>query len=114
MAGRSGLHGLGAGKVKPANTLHCEHRYCAPKAASEGLSVALVLLFLLAGDILSGCLRAPFGGLGAKASALRGQRQRAGREAAFVARIKYLVDASRVRHRAVYRDFGKGHEVLKA
>jgi LysR family glycine cleavage system transcriptional activator len=48
-------------QLRPADTLQFEQMYFALQAASEGLGVVLVPLFLVADDIISDKLCAPFG-----------------------------------------------------
>lgn len=60
------LKAAGAPKLHPANTLQFEQMYFALQAASEGLGLALVPLFLVIDDIVSGRLCLPFGQLAAK------------------------------------------------
>jgi LysR family glycine cleavage system transcriptional activator len=48
-------------QLRPADTLQLEQMYFALQAAAEGLGVVLVPLFLVADDIISGKLCAPFG-----------------------------------------------------
>lgn len=52
--------------LKPASTLKFEQMYFALQAASEGLGVVLVPLFLVIDDIVAGRLCAPLGPLGVK------------------------------------------------
>jgi len=53
-------------EFKPKNILQFEQMYFALQAASEGLGIVLVPLFLVADDIATGKLCAPFGILGAR------------------------------------------------
>jgi len=53
-------------EFRPANILQFEQMYFALQAASEGLGIVLVPLFLVAEDIATGKLCAPFGTLGAR------------------------------------------------
>jgi LysR family transcriptional regulator, glycine cleavage system transcriptional activator len=53
-------------EFKPKNILQFEQMYFALQAASEGLGIVLVPLFLVADDIANGKLCAPFGTLGAR------------------------------------------------
>jgi LysR family glycine cleavage system transcriptional activator len=55
----------GVPETAGASTLHFEQMFFALQAASEGLGVVLVPLFLVADDIVAGSLCAPFGFLGA-------------------------------------------------
>lgn len=48
-------------QLRPAHTLQFEQMYFALQAAAEGLGVVLVPLFLVADDIITGRLCAPFG-----------------------------------------------------
>lgn len=59
------LRQAGAGGLRPANSLHFEQMYFGLQAATEGLGVVLVPLFLVIDDILAGRLCLPFGLLGA-------------------------------------------------
>jgi LysR family transcriptional regulator, glycine cleavage system transcriptional activator len=52
--------------LKPASTLKFEQMYFALQAASEGLGLVLVPLFLVIDDIVAGRLCAPFGPLAVK------------------------------------------------
>ena len=52
-------------EFRPENILQFEQMYFALQAASEGLGIVLVPLFLVADDIAAGKLCAPFGTLGA-------------------------------------------------
>ena len=52
--------------LQTGNALQFEQMYFALQAASEGLGIVLVPLFLVADDIASGRLCAPFGTLGAR------------------------------------------------
>ena len=60
------LAAAGAGGLQGAGTLGFEQMYFALQAASEGLGLVLVPLFLVADEIIAGRLCAPFGLLGAK------------------------------------------------
>lgn len=60
------LDEAGAPGLQGANTLNFEQMYFALQAAAEGLGVVLVPLFLVADEIISGGLCAPFGLLAAK------------------------------------------------
>ncbi|SEB05978.1 transcriptional regulator GcvA [Variovorax sp. YR216] len=51
----------GIDEIAGASTLHFEQMYFALQAAAEGLGVVLVPLFLVADDIVTGKLCAPFG-----------------------------------------------------
>ena len=53
-------------EFRPKNILQFEQMYFALQAASEGLGIVLVPLFLVADDIATGKLCAPFGTLGAR------------------------------------------------
>jgi LysR family glycine cleavage system transcriptional activator len=53
-------------EFRPKNILQFEQMYFALQAASEGLGIVLVPLFLVADDIATGKLCAPFGILGAR------------------------------------------------
>ena len=53
-------------EFKPKNMLQFEQMYFALQAATEGLGIVLVPLFLVADDIATGKLCAPFGTLGAR------------------------------------------------
>ncbi len=59
------LKAAGFPDLAGANTLGFEQMYLALQAASEGLGIVLVPLFLVADDIVAGRLCAPFGLLGA-------------------------------------------------
>lgn len=59
------LKAAGFETMTGANTLDFEQMYFALQAASEGLGVVLVPLFLVADDVVAGRLCAPFGLLGA-------------------------------------------------
>jgi LysR family glycine cleavage system transcriptional activator len=56
----------GAGRLRAANSLHFEQMYFALQAATEGLGVVLVPLFLVIDDVLAGRLCLPLGLLGAR------------------------------------------------
>ncbi|VCU68915.1 Glycine cleavage system transcriptional activator [Pigmentiphaga humi] len=58
------LEAVGVPGLKPANTLSFEQMYFAFQAASEGLGLAMVPLFLAIDEILAGRLCVPFGPLG--------------------------------------------------
>ncbi|MCK9507581.1 MAG: LysR substrate-binding domain-containing protein [Pigmentiphaga sp.] len=58
------LEAAGVPGLKPANTLGFEQMYFALQAASEGLGLAMVPLFLAIDEIVSGRLCVPFGPLG--------------------------------------------------
>jgi LysR family glycine cleavage system transcriptional activator len=60
------LGAAGAPDLRPANTLKFEQMYFALEAASEGLGVALVPLFLVIEDIVADRLCMPFGFLASK------------------------------------------------
>ncbi|MEK7944641.1 transcriptional regulator GcvA [Pigmentiphaga sp. YJ18] len=60
------LEAAGVAGLKPANTLGFEQMYFALQAASEGLGLAMVPLFLAIDEILAGRLCVPFGPLGVK------------------------------------------------
>ncbi len=60
------LAAAGVPRLKPAGALAFEQMYFALQAASEGLGVVLVPLFLTIDDIIGGRLCAPFGALAAK------------------------------------------------
>lgn len=60
------LRRVGVPELRPAATLTFEQMYFALQAASDGLGVVLVPLFLAIDDILLGRLVTPFGSLGAK------------------------------------------------
>lgn len=60
------LKAAGCPGLKPANTLQFEQMYFALQAASEGLGVVLVPLFLVIDDIVAGRLTLPFGLIAAK------------------------------------------------
>jgi len=60
------LRQAGVATLRPANTLQFEQMYFALQAASEGLGVVLVPLFLVIDDIVAGRLCLPFGPLAAK------------------------------------------------
>lgn len=60
------LGATGVPDLKPANMLRFEQMYFALQAASEGLGLAMVPLFLAIDDIISGRLCVPFGPLGIK------------------------------------------------
>ncbi|WP_238534414.1 LysR substrate-binding domain-containing protein [Advenella kashmirensis] len=60
------LTAAGVPDLKPANILSFEQMYFALQAASEGLGLAMVPLFLAIDDIIAGRLCVPFGPLGAK------------------------------------------------
>jgi LysR family transcriptional regulator, glycine cleavage system transcriptional activator len=55
------LRQSGAGGLRPANSLHFEQMYFALQAATEGLGVVLVPLFLVIDDMLAGRLCLPLG-----------------------------------------------------
>jgi LysR family glycine cleavage system transcriptional activator len=55
------LQAAGVPGLRPANTLQFEQMYFALQAASEGLGIALVPLFLVIDDIVAGRLYVPFG-----------------------------------------------------
>lgn len=57
--------GTGVPGLRPLGTLNFEHMYFALQAASEGLGVALLPLFLVIDDIVAGRLCTPLGPLGA-------------------------------------------------
>lgn len=57
---------IGAQGLRPAANLNFEQMYLAMQAASEGLGLVIVPLFLAIDDILAGKLCAPFGELGVK------------------------------------------------
>lgn len=56
----------GAGRVRPASSLHFEQMYFALEAATQGLGLVLVPLFLVIDQVLAGRLCLPFGLLGAR------------------------------------------------
>jgi len=60
------LNATGVPDLKPANMLRFEQMFFALQAASEGLGLAMVPLFLAIDDIISGRLCVPFGPLGIK------------------------------------------------
>ncbi|MBN9478426.1 MAG: hypothetical protein ABS43_13655 [Bordetella sp. SCN 67-23] len=60
------LESAGVPGLKPANTLGFEQMFFAFQAASEGLGLAMVPLFLAIDEILAGRLCVPFGPLGIK------------------------------------------------
>jgi LysR family transcriptional regulator, glycine cleavage system transcriptional activator len=60
------LTAAGAHELRPAGTLKFEHMYFALQAASEGLGVVLVPLFLVIDDVVAGRLCMPFGPLASK------------------------------------------------
>ena len=60
------LKAAGVPALRPANTLRFEQMYFALQAASEGLGLVLVPLFLVIDDIVAGRLCLPFGPLAAK------------------------------------------------
>lgn len=60
------LTAVGHPDLKPSGTLHFEQMYFSLQAATEGLGVVLVPLFLAIDDIIAGRLCTPFGPLGAK------------------------------------------------
>jgi LysR family glycine cleavage system transcriptional activator len=62
------LRQAGVGELRAANSLHFEQMYFALQAATEGLGVVLVPLFLVIDDVLAGRLCLPLG--------LRGARRR--------------------------------------
>jgi LysR family transcriptional regulator, glycine cleavage system transcriptional activator len=62
------LRASGVGGLRPANALHFEQMYFALQAATEGLGLVLVPLFLVIDDVLAGRLCLPLG--------LRGARRR--------------------------------------
>jgi LysR family glycine cleavage system transcriptional activator len=55
------LREAGAGELRAANSLHFEQMYFALQAATEGLGVVLVPLFLVIDDVLAGRLCLPLG-----------------------------------------------------
>lgn len=55
------LDTVGAAALRPANMLSFEQMYFALQAASEGLGITLVPLFLVIDDIVAGRLCTPFG-----------------------------------------------------
>lgn len=55
------LETAGVPRLRPANTLHFEQMYFALQAASEGLGIVLVPLFLVIDDVVAGRLCLPFG-----------------------------------------------------
>jgi len=63
---REWLDAAGIPDLKPAHTLNFEQMYFALQAASEGLGLAMVPLFLVIDEILADRLCVPFGPLGAK------------------------------------------------
>ncbi|WP_043838209.1 LysR substrate-binding domain-containing protein [Muricoccus aerilatus] len=60
------LAAAGSPHLRPAGTLQFEQMYFALQAASEGLGVVLVPIFLTIDDIIAGRLCAPFGTLAAR------------------------------------------------
>jgi LysR family glycine cleavage system transcriptional activator len=60
------LEAAGVPGLRPAGTLNFEQMYFALQAASEGLGIALVPLFLVIDDIVAGRLCTPFGPLAVK------------------------------------------------
>jgi LysR family transcriptional regulator, glycine cleavage system transcriptional activator len=60
------LQAVGLPQLRPSGLLKFEQMYFALQAASEGLGVVLVPLFLAIDDIIAGRLCTPFGPLGAK------------------------------------------------
>jgi LysR family glycine cleavage system transcriptional activator len=60
------LEAAGTPVLKPASTLNFEQMYFALQAASEGLGLVLVPIFLVIDDIVAGRLCLPFGSLAAK------------------------------------------------
>lgn len=60
------LETAGVPNLRPAATLNFEQMYFALQAASEGLGIALVPLFLVIDDIVAGKLCTPFGSLAVK------------------------------------------------
>jgi LysR family glycine cleavage system transcriptional activator len=60
------LETAGVPGLRPAATLNFEQMYFALQAASEGLGIALVPLFLVIDDIVAGRLCTPFGPLAVK------------------------------------------------
>jgi LysR family glycine cleavage system transcriptional activator len=60
------LEAAGTPGLRPANTLGFEQMYFALQAASEGLGLVLVPLFLVIDDILAGRLCVPYGPLATK------------------------------------------------
>lgn len=60
------LQDAGVPGLRPASSLHFEQMYFALQAATEGLGIVLVPLFLVIDDVLAGRLCLPFGLLGAR------------------------------------------------
>lgn len=60
------LENAGLPDLKPAGTLMFEQMYFALQAASEGLGLVMVPLFLVVDDIIAGRLCTPFGSLAVK------------------------------------------------
>lgn len=60
------LQAAGVDMLRPANSLHFEQMYFALQAATEGLGLVLVPLFLVIDDVLAGRLCLPFGLQGAR------------------------------------------------
>ncbi len=77
------LNAVGLPQLRPAAQLKFEQMFFALQAATEGLGVVLVPLFLAIDDILAGNLRAPFGRIGAMRR----------RYYANTARNSYVIDA---------------------
>lgn len=90
------LEGMGCADLKPTASLGFEQMYLSLQAASEGLGVALVPLFLVVDDIAAGRLAAPFGMLGAlKRSYYYACPPRPPEESATLAFCEWLVEEGR-------------------
>ena len=92
----------GIQKTAGVGTLHFEQMYFALQAASEGLGVVLVPLFLVADDIVAGKLCAPFGLHGAMHRHYYANTSPASAHNAVIAEFRaWLVEEGRSTERAI-------------
>jgi len=92
----------GIQKTAGVGTLHFEQMYFALQAASEGLGVVLVPLFLVADDIVAGKLCAPFGLHGAMHRHYYANTSPASAHKAMIAEFRaWLVEEGRSTERAI-------------